>query len=235
MQVYNCLNFIRSTLFPNHCLLCGEAIDSGNDFCPGCRKELPFNRQACPQCALPLTSARDQSCGQCTLHPPPFTTTLAPLLYAPPFSHLISAFKFQHQLHLAAALGRLFVQQMPPGHPLPDLIVPVPLHPERIRERGFNQSLELARSLATALHLATTEHGCRRVIATPPQRGLDQLARRKNLRQAFRADPSVEGLHLALLDDVITTGATVTAASQSLLKAGARQVEVWALARTPLP
>jgi ComF family protein len=158
-----------------------------------------------------------------------------PLLYEAPFKRLVGAFKFHHQLHLATALGRLFCQQLPHSHPLPDLIVPVPLHPSRLRERGFNQSLELARTVADELRLPIAQRGCRRVIATPPQRGLDQRARRKNLRHAFVADPSVKGLHIALFDDVITTGATVTAASQALLDAGSARVDVWALARTPLP
>jgi ComF family protein len=182
-----------------------------------------------------MSTSEVQACGHCTLHPPVFTHTQAPLLYEAPFKQLISAFKFQQRLHLAAALGRLFCQQLPRTHTLPDLILPVPLHPSRLRERGFNQSLELARRVASELRLPMAHRGCRRVIATPPQRGLEQRARQKNLRRAFTADASVKGLHIALFDDVITTGATVTAASQALLHAGARQVDVWALARTPLP
>ncbi len=235
MRVYNCIDTIRSILFPEHCLLCGSSLDAATDFCPGCRQELPFIRQPCPHCGLPVTAGGFQACGRCTRHPPPFTATQVPLLYEAPFKRLIGALKFRHQLHLAAALGRLFCQELPRSHNLPDLILPVPLHPRRLRERGFNQSLELARSVAAGLRLPLAYRGCRRVVATPPQRGLDQRARRKNLRNAFVADPSVKGLHIALFDDVITTGATVTAASLALLDAGAERIDVWALARTPLP
>jgi ComF family protein len=182
-----------------------------------------------------MTAGGSQACGRCTRLPPPFTKTQAPLLYQAPVNRLIGALKFHRQLQLASALGRLFCQQLSRSNPLPDLILPVPLHPQRLRERGFNQSQELARSVATELQLPITHRGCHRVVATPPQRGLDQQARRKNLRKAFVADSSVEGRHIALFDDVITTGATVTAASQALLDAGAARVDVWALARTPLP
>lgn len=234
-MVYNCIKFIQSALYPNHCLLCGTILEPATDFCPGCREELPFNRQACPLCGLPLSSHKPQTCGRCIRHPPPFTTTQAPLRYEAPVDRLVGGLKFHHQLHLASPLGRLFCQQLPRSHPLPDIILPVPLHPRRLRERGFNQSLELARSVATGLGLPLTHRDCRRVIATPPQSGLDQRGRMKNLHKAFVADSQVKGLHIALFDDVITTGATVTAVTQALLKAGAERVDVWALARTPLP
>lgn len=234
-MVNNCINFIQSALYPAHCLLCDSPLEPGTDFCPGCRGELPFNRQACPHCGLPVAGSRTQACGRCTSHPPPFTHTLAPLRYEAPIDRLVGALKFHQQLNLASPLGRLFCRQLPRCHPMPDTILPVPLHPQRLRERGFNQSLELARAVAAGLGLPLTHRGCRRVIATPPQSGLDQRGRMKNLRKAFVAGTGVEGLHIALFDDVITTGATVTAVSQALLRAGAKRVDVWALARTPLP
>ena len=235
MQVNNCLKFILTGLFPKRCLLCGANLGRSSDLCPGCRRALPYNRQACAQCGLPMTSSEPAVCGRCTRHPPPYTRTQAPLLYQAPVDRLIGAFKFHKQLQLASPLARLFCQQLPTGDPLPDFILPLPLHPRRLRERGFNQSLELARHVAAELRLPLAYEPCRRVLATPPQRGLDQRARHRNMRRAFVADSRVEGCHLALFDDVITTGASVTAASQALLKAGAARVDIWALARTPLP
>lgn len=235
MQVNNWLNFVHSFLFPRHCTLCGCLLGHQTDLCPDCHAGLPFNRQACPTCALPVTGSDGLHCGHCTRRPPPFTTSQVPLLYHPPFNRLIGEFKYQHKLHLAGPLGRLFCEQLPPTLPLPDLIVPIPLHPHRLRERGFNQSLELAHVVAAELALKIDRRNCRRVRATPPQSGLDKTARRKNLRAAFIADTDLSGQHIALFDDVITTGATVTAASQALLRAGATRVDVWALARTPRP
>lgn len=235
MRVNNWTFFIQSLLFPNHCALCGSTLDDQTDFCPGCHADLPFNRQACPTCALPVAGIGGLPCGRCSRRPPPFATSQVPLRYASPFNRLIGEFKFQHKLHLAGLLSRLFCDQLPSTLALPDLIVPIPLHPRRLRERGFNQSLELARGVAAELNLKIDRRSCRRIRATPPQSGLDKTARSKNLRAAFVADSSLSGRHIALFDDVITTGATVTAASQALLRAGASRVDVWALARTSLP
>jgi ComF family protein len=150
-------------------------------------------------------------------------------------NRLIGEFKFRQRLHLARPLSRLFCAELPTQLSRPDLILPVPLHPRRLRERGFNQSLELARRIAADLELKIDWHSCRRIRATLPQSSLDQRARRKNLHSAFVADPELAGRHIALFDDVITTGTTVSATSRALLQAGASRVDVWALARTPLP
>jgi ComF family protein len=235
MQVNNWLNFVQSTLFPAHCALCGSPLDHDSVFCPDCYRDLPYNKTACPQCAVPLAHAVDTACGRCTRQPPPFTSSHVPLRYEPPFSRLIGEFKFHHRLHLTASLSALFCATLPEWMPRPDLLLPVPLHPSRLRERGFNQSLELARRIAGELELELDWHCLRRVRATPSQSRLDRHARGRNLHSAFAADGVVKGLHIALLDDVITTGATVTAASRVLLRAGARRVDVWALARTPSP
>jgi ComF family protein len=141
--------------------------------------------------------------------------------------------KFRHKLHLATALSRLFCEQLPGSLPRPELIIPIPLHPRRQQERGFNQSLELSRVVATELGIKLDWRVCRRIRATPPQSGLDQRSRKKNLRASFVADDSLNGRHIVLFDDVITTGATITAASQALSRAGAARIDVWALARTP--
>lgn len=235
MQVNNWSLFIQSIPFPSHCLLCDHPLTPGRDFCSDCYTQLPFNRRACPSCALPLSGADGLRCGRCTRRPPPFAASTVPLLYRAPFNRLIGEFKFRHKLHLAAPLSRLFREQLADNPSLPDLIVPMPLHPLRLRERGFNQSLELARALASMLDLEIDLRSCRRVRATPPQSGLDEVARRKNLRGAFVVDSRLRGRHIALFDDVVTTGATITAASRALLRAGAGRVDVWALARTPNP
>jgi len=147
--------------------------------------------------------------------------------------HLIGRLKFQGQLHLVEPLARLLAGELGDLREAPDLLVPVPLHPQRLRERGFNQSLELARVLARHYGLKLDGRLCRRTRATPPQSGLNRNQRGENLRGAFTIAGDPAGRRLALLDDVITTGATVRALGKALLQAGAAAIEVWTLARTP--
>lgn len=237
MQVYNWLNFIQHVLHPEHCPCCGSQTGNRQAFCKACRAALPFNDPACPRCALPLppeTSA-DTLCGRCSRRPPPYDRAFAALSYQAPVSQLISGLKFHRQLHLAAPLARLMIDRLGAIKPVPDLLIPVPLHPQRLRERGFNQSLELARILARHHALRLDWRCCRRVRATAAQTGLDEKARRRNLRAAFQVDGDIRGRHLVLIDDVITTGATLGELSRTLLRAGAERVDVWALARTPPP
>jgi len=174
-------------------------------------------------------------CGRCSRQPPPYRQAFAALSYQPPVSQLISSLKFRRQLHLVAPLARLMIDCLSRIDPAPDILIPVPLHPVRLRERGFNQSLELARALGSHHSLKLDWRCCRRVRATPAQSGLDEKDRRRNLRAAFQVDGDLRGRHAVILDDVITTGATIRELSRTLLRAGAAQVDVWALARTPPP
>jgi ComF family protein len=143
---------------------------------------------------------------------------------------MIYALKFKRQQELARLFGELLAASLT-ATPLPDCLVPVPLHPSRYRTRGFNQALEIARPLADRLKLPLCPNLCRRVRPTPPQRLLDAQTRRQNLRGAFQATADLSGCRIALVDDVLTTGATADALAAVLKQAGAKQVEVWVLAR----
>jgi len=165
-------------------------------------------------------------------NPPPFIRSYAALRYEAPVNHLISRFKFHRQLHLAKPLAWLMIEGVGELREPPDVLIPVPLHPQRLRERGFNQSLELARVVARHYGLRLDWHLCRRVRATPPQSELDRKQRWKNLRGAFEVSGNLAGRRVVLLDDVVTTGATVRALGKVLLQAGAAGIEVWTLART---
>ncbi len=225
---------IQSWLFPPLCLLCGAPGLDDRDLCRGCQDELPVNGCACPRCAVPLTRA--VPCGRCQRHPPSYAATWAPYLYRPPLDHLVTAMKFHGKLNAARLLGQLLGETL--AHrdaALPDLIVPVPLHRHRLRERGFNQATELGRVVARRLGLPLARDLVRRRRSTAPQTRLDLVARRTNLRGAFTVRAPLAGERLALLDDVVTTGATAEELARTLLAAGAGSVELWAVARTPAP
>ncbi|TVQ88439.1 MAG: ComF family protein [Chromatiaceae bacterium] len=231
-------------LFPPTCVLCGAPGSAGYDLCPGCRAELPGIDPCCPRCALPFAPGQppDQPCGRCLRRPPLFSRCRAVFRYEDPLPMLVGGLKFRARTELIRLLGQLMADAFAaperdrpaPRMPFrPDAIVPVPLHPRRLRERGYNQTLELARILGRRLALPVDHRCCARVRATPPQAALDRRARAANIRGAFRASGALAGRRLVLLDDVVTTGSTVAELTRTLLAAGCAEIEVWTLARTP--
>ena len=234
MGLNNWLTNIQDWLLPRLCPACGTGTGPNRYLCPGCERSLPDLHHACPRCAIPYEHGDTQGeCGACQKRAPAFARTIALYHYAPPVDHFIRALKFHRQLGLARLLGEHLAQRLRRETRLPDLILPVPLHVARLRERGYNQALEIARPVARTLNVPLDYHGLLRVRATTPQTGMTLAARRKNLRNAFRLrDPStVHGRHVALVDDVMTTGSTVQAAAQCLRQAGAETVEIWVVAR----
>jgi ComF family protein len=234
-MVYKWIEVIQSHL-PCHCLLCGARSPArhsgGLDLCLDCRDSLPRVLQPCNACGQPL--ATGGLCGHCQRQPPPYSHTCAPWLYAPPLDGLILQLKTPAALAPARTLGRLLARQLrATGAHLPELLIPVPLHRERLRDRGFNQAALLTQQLATELTLPWRTDLLCKVRESADQRGLDRRQRRRNLRDCFVCQPLPAGCHLALVDDVVTTGATAWAATDALHKAGAGRVDVWALARTP--
>jgi ComF family protein len=221
-------------LLPLRCLLCGDRGADGIDLCAGCAGDFTLNHPCCPRCALPLKAAAPL-CGRCLARDPVFTAAWAPFLYTHPLDLLEARFKFRRDL----AAGRVLAERMATrahvdAPALPALIVPVPLHLSRLRERGYNQALELGVPLARSLGIPLRHDGLIRTRATPPQTGLDAKARRRNLRAAFAVTQHAQWpSHVVLLDDVMTTGATVREAAKTLKRAGVARVDVWALARAP--
>lgn len=221
-------------LLPATCLLCGAAGAARRDLCDPCRADLQPNPRCCRRCGLPLAIASAE-CGRCLKRPPAYTATWAPFVYLPPLAGLLTRFKFSGDLAAGRVLAELALAQWPAsGLSLPQALIPVPLHVDRLRERGYNQALELARPLALALGVSLVPQGLQRLHATPAQSGLSALARRRNLRKAF-AVPAGTALpaHVALLDDVMTTGATAHECALALRRAGVQRVDVWAVARAP--
>jgi ComF family protein len=224
----------RRWLLPPRCLLCGAPGSDDLDLCADCAAELPRNRLCCARCALPLP-APAALCGQCQRHPPPWHAAWAPFRYAWPLDRLESRYKFAAELAAGRALGALWRGEPMPVAP-PALIVPVPLHRARLRRRGYNQALELAKPLARHLGVPLRHDVLQRLRSTDAQTDLDAAARRRNVRGAFAVRQSVPlPPHVAVLDDVMTTGATLAECARVLKRAGVRRVDVWALARAPSP
>jgi ComF family protein len=231
--VYNWLKRVQS----KRCMLCLGHADTGPELCHACHLDLPWLGARCRVCALPLP-VDGQLCGQCQNSPPGFTRVVAPFRYAFPLDSLIPAFKYHRQYAFGRLMAELLTEALREEYrdqPTPHCLIPMPLHHRRQARRGFNQATELARPVARALQLPLLSGALQRVRATESQQGLSAADRRSNLQGAFRcqAVASVEGRHVALLDDVVTTGASVRAASRTLLDAGAEQVSIWCIARTP--
>ncbi|PWY50319.1 MULTISPECIES: ComF family protein [Pseudomonas] len=222
------------------CLLCDEPADTPQAICTACETELPWLGDHCQVCALPLPAA-GLTCGQCLKRPPAFAQVVAPWRYGFPVDSLISRFKHNGKWPFGRLLAELLAQSL--QHRFsedlaqPDALMPVPLARKRLRQRGYNQAAMLARWLGEILQIPCDETSLLRTQDTPSQQGLDARARQRNLRHAFALMPeaAVHGRHLALVDDVLTTGATAHALARLLLTAGARRVDVYCLARTPKP
>ena len=245
-------------LFPGICLLCGADTNRSMDLCIDCEKDLPANNRSCLRCSIPFNTnclppnhsvndhlADDHQidnrlinshvCGACIAHPPSFDRCLAPLRYEFPVSPLINRYKYQGHFCSGAVLADILLAGLlRDQNQKPDLIVPVPLHWQRQIFRGFNQSQWLSQYLGRRLSICVDAHLLKRCRSTPPQQGLKRTQRQKNLKGAFQVNRPVEGQHIALVDDVVTTGSTVSELSLLLKKAGAAKVEIWCLARTPL-
>lgn len=228
-------------LWPSRCLVCTAAGLEGLDLCAACAGELPWNRRACRQCALPLADAGGV-CGAClrrtavlarTGRRAPLDEVHAACVYAPPLDRLLPRFKFHRDLAAGVLLSQLMAERFA-GHARPGAVVPVPLHRSRLCRRGYDQALELAKPLARMLELRLCADLLHRARATAPQSELSATERRRNLRNAFVVSATVSlPMHVVLIDDVMTTGATLQAAATALRRAGVERVDAWVCARVP--
>lgn len=228
--------WLGRALLPPRCLVCETPGAGGRDLCAACAQVLPWPGPACPRCALPV--AAGGRCGRCLRRGSPLDAALAALAYRFPVDRLLPRFKFHGDLAAGRLLAQLMAEGLAPGlagSPLPGAVVPVPLHPSRLRQRGYDQALELARPVAAALGLPLRPEALRRTRATAAQTTLDAGARRGNVRAAFACRPGVLPAHVALLDDVMTTGATLGECAGALRLAGVSRVDAWVLARAPPP
>jgi len=229
--------------------------------CVDCRNDLAVIKRACRLCATPLKGNREwlDLCASCLQKKkdPLIDYAISIYYYVPPLRKALHYLKFGHQLYYAPVIGRLWLEAMQRKTLpfMPDLLIPVPLHPRRLRQRGFNQTTELAKPLATGLHIPLNENLCQRQRDTQPQRNCVPSARPANVKNAFvlnekhrgswsvGVSPSLSTSTLvnknhrgfrsvAILDDVLTTGATVNELARVLKKGGASKIAVWTLLRS---
>jgi ComF family protein len=220
---------IKQILPAQPCVLCGSMSREGL-WCAACDDALPYLDAAyCPSCALPTPTG--EVCGQCLKHPPLFARTTAVFGYTFPLDKLIQAMKYGEQLALAYAFAEKLAHRIDKTE-LPDYVIPMPLHPAKLRERGFNQSQLLAAKTARGLGIELLPNACQRVRDTLPQSALPWKERKRNMRDAFCCDVDLTGRHVALVDDVLTTGASLNALAGAVQKRGASRVSAWVVART---
>jgi len=220
---------IRQALLEQDCLLC-QAASGDRLLCEACERELPSGASACPRCAL--AGSGNAECGACLADPPHFDASCAAFTYAYPVDALIQALKYGGQLALAGWFAHKLQQRIGQAAGV-DLIVPLPLHPARLAERGFNQAAEIAKALSRLSGVAMDAQLARRVRNTAPQTALPWRERTANMRQAFSCERDLAGLSVAVIDDVMTTGATLNEFARTLKKSGAARVRNWVVARTP--
>jgi ComF family protein len=231
-QVYGASKTLIHRLFPATCLLC---LDPGQpprlDLCRGCEADLPRSPRGCAVCAVPVAAGRI-ACDPCFARRPAFDAAFAPYRYEFPLVELIHRLKYGGQAAIARILGLLLARRLAErGAPAVDALVPVPLYPAREARRGYNQAAEIARFAAELLALPVADRIALRVRATEEQAALPAIVRRVNVSGAFAVRAGPVPAAVAIVDDVLTTGATADALAAALKSAGCRRVEVWAVAR----
>jgi ComF family protein len=220
---------IIDAVLPARCLICRQPAQFGLALCSSCHAELPYNDTSCAHCAQPLT-AQGMVCGHCQQSPPHYNHAFSPLLYKDQARQLILELKFQGKLRNARLLAKLFLEQLPANEP-PEVLIPVPLHPKRLRERGYNQSLELARELAKLMAIPLDIQSTRRNRYTERQADLPLKDKKGNVKNAFEVIGNLKTRHIAIIDDVMTSGHTVNEFARALKQSGAERVDIWVMAR----
>ena len=239
------MNRFMDFIFPRYCLLCGEKhqLIPTADLCIGCYKDITLNSSPCGLCGVPLTptlkglsqaGATEPVCGSCLKTPPAFDALWSPFIYTQPLEWVIQRFKFNANLMFAPLLSDLMIQQIPASlykQQRPDAVIPMPLHDKRLKHRGFNQSLLLAKPVAEVLGVPVDSKSCQRRHNTEHQTGKNARQRQQNIKGAFQFDNKKNYQYLVIFDDVVTTGSSVSELSKTLKLSGVSRVDIWSLAR----
>ena len=231
-MVYHWIKNNLSHWLPQSCVLCGQNCWQ-HALCPACIEDLPhLGMQTCWQCGLPLEfTAAPSRCGHCQQRPPAYDRVISAFAYANPISQLVSKLKFRGQLQLARLFGELLAEHITCLGSQAQAVLPVPLHPRRLRSRGYNQALEIARPVSRALALPIVQDAVTRQRDTQPQAEQSAVQRERNIRGAFVPGKPVTYQCVAIVDDVMTSGHTVNEIATLLRQSGVEQIEVWCVAR----
>ncbi len=222
--------FVEYLFASGICLACGCELSDANSLCASCAGQLRRVPNPCLYCGQP-NPVSGLLCPACLLNPPRWQKMIAPLRYRGLARDYLRQLKFSDALYLAKTLGREVLEPFRQNLPGPEALLPVPLHPRRLFDRGYNQAFEIAGVWSHALGVPVDRHALTRLRATPSQSGLTALQRVSNVRGAFAYDSSAGYRHVALVDDIVTTGSTADEITRLLHRGGVEFVEVWALAR----
>jgi len=224
-----------SHLFPSRCIFCHKTVNQAVEICPECYNNLPHNESCCLRCALPLPEELNHSviCGRCIKQAPAFDYAHSLFRYENSVVGLVHQLKFGEKISHARSVGELMWQKLCQTGESPDCLLPVSLHDLRLRQRGFNQSIEISRVLAKKSAIPVEYDAVVRHRRTPAQTGLDAKQRKKNIRGAFSVLKRFDHRHVLIVDDVMTTGATVNELARILKKHGVARVGVLTIARAP--
>ena len=222
--------FVNYLLAPGLCLACGCELDNAESLCDCCGERLRCVPSPCSYCGQP-NPVTGQICPACLRNPPRWQRMIAPLQYSGPTRDYLQQLKYFEAVHLAKTLCRRCLDPLRQNWPRPEVLLPVPLHRDRLLERGYNQADEIARIWSREFAIPVDRKSLTRLRATPSQSGLSAGQREHNVRRAFAYRAKHEYRHVAIVDDIVTTGSTVTEITKTLHRGGVEYVEVWALAR----
>ncbi len=236
---------LLDNLFPSRCILCNQTVSSPDvgqsiELCVDCFESQPFNTICCTRCALPLAegTSKGSICGRCITKPPAFDYAYSVFRYEDDVIGLVHQLKFSEKITYARSIGEIFLSAVNSeeifNRDLPDCLLPVPLHSSRLRKRGFNQSIEIARVLSKKKKIPIEYNAVIRQRKTPPQTGLDAKQRSKNIKNAFTLVNDIQCGHVLIIDDVVTTGSTVNELAKLLKGNGVECVGVLSIARAPI-
>jgi len=235
-SIKKCFSGIRHHLTPYHCYFCDGTTTTGSWVCSGCYADLPWNNNHCMLCALPMPSSLPNLiCRECQCYPPSFELAICAFRYELPIDMAIQLIKYHRKRYFVAEMTQMLADYIETRYvqkDYPDLLVAVPIHRDRQKQRGFNQSQLMANKLSSIFNIPADQKLLRKLKATKSQAGLKKPQRIHNLEGSFSIQKSVKDQHIAIIDDVMTTMATAELLSKMLLKAGAKQVDIWCPART---
>lgn len=225
------ISITQSLRLPSICVLCNQFHHNSLAVCDECIALIPVLGPSCTNCAYPLFNSDYPVCGYCIKNPPHFDSTTIIYRFEEPLRSLLHRFKYRNELYLGPFLGQLILNAWQQNPTKPQCLLPVPMYPKKIKARGFNQTMILTRFLAKRLAIPYDFSHCKKIKNTPSQAQLDGKERINNMREAFKVK-KLPYTHVALIDDLLTTGSTANELAANLKNSGVEKVELWSCART---